>query len=219
MFKCCGDNFCSFGYCIFRAYRTLCCDFKNKSVIVGFSSDTFIFNLPVVFIPDKVKERYSPYLKRMPSPTDSIVDVVNWSIQAVTVPGISYSPVEQTRPGFEGKHRGTSRYFRGSRHVETLLDRKFEVTFRAIDGYLNYWILLETFHHHYGFDVENPYTCDMAIYVKDGDGLVLYSLVFRQVLFTGIDQMSLNFSEQSLDSKTFNCSFQFNEMEIDFPIQ
>lgn len=188
-------------------------------MIHGARTDAFSFNLPVVFFPGHVKDRFTPYLKRMPSPTDSIVSLVNWSIQSITVPGISYSPVEQTRPGFDGKARGTSRYFRGSRHTETMLDRKFEVTFRAVDAYLNYWILLETFHHHYAFDNENPYTCDMAVYVKDADGLALYSLTFRHVLFTGIDQMSLNFSEQSLDSKTFNCSFQFNEMEIDFPIQ
>jgi hypothetical protein len=63
-------------------------------MIHGARTDAFSFNLPVVFFPSHVKDRFTPYLKRMPSPTDSIVSLVNWSIQSITVPGRSKRWIE-----------------------------------------------------------------------------------------------------------------------------
>lgn len=182
-------------------------------------SDSFDLRIPKVFIPSSVKERWQPYFKRLPSPTDDISDIINWSIQSISFPSINYTPVEQTRPGFEERKHGTSRSFRGGRSSETMLDRKFEITFKAIDGYVNYWVLFETFLHHYSFSNDKPYVCDFPLRIKDAEGINIYQINFIDVLFTGIDQFSLNFSEQSVDAKTFSCNFTFNEMNLDFVVQ
>ena len=44
-------------------------------------NDLFKIELPRVFIPKDVKERYEPYLYRMSTPITDVSDVINYSIQ------------------------------------------------------------------------------------------------------------------------------------------
>jgi hypothetical protein len=56
-------------------------------------NDLFKIELPRVFIPTDIKERYSPYVFRMPTPVQDISDLVNYSIQSITIPNFNFSPV------------------------------------------------------------------------------------------------------------------------------
>jgi hypothetical protein len=182
-------------------------------------NDLFKIELPRVFIPDDVKSRYSPYIHRMPTPVTDISDLVNYSIQSITIPNFNYQPVEQVKPGNAPQAKGTTRRWRQSLSHEMLIDRNFTITFQLLDGNVNYWILLETFFHYYSFDNDEPFTFDIPVHIFDSEGIRMYSVQFHDCLFTGLNQFSMSYSELTPEFRTFECTFGFNEMKIDFSTQ
>lgn len=185
---------------------------------LGSRSDLFRMEFPKVFIPEDVKAKWAPYVRRMPTPTENISDIINYSIQGVTVPNFNYEPVEQVKPGNAERARGTTRKWRGSMSQEMLVDRKLEVSFKMLDGYFNYWVLMDTFFAHYAFENTKPFTVDLPLRILDQEGTVMYTMVFHDVLYTGLDRFELSYSAVSQDHRTFNCSFEFNEVAVTFEL-
>jgi len=182
-------------------------------------NDLFKIELPRTFVPQDVKERYTPYLFRMPTPVTDVIDVINWSIQSITIPNFNFSPIEQVKPGNQLQAKGTTRRWRNSMSPEMLIDRNFTITFQLLDGNINYWIMLETFFHWYSFENKKPYALDIPLHIFDAEGLRMYSVQFHDVLFTGLNAFTLSYSEITPEFRTFECTFGFNELKIDFATQ
>lgn len=182
-------------------------------------NDLFKVELPKIFIPDEIKKRYEPYIFKMPTAITDISDLVNYSIQSISLPNFNYQPVEQVKPGFTDTSRGTVRKFRQSISEEMLIDRNFTITFQLLDGNVNYWIMLETFFHYYAFETKNPYTFDIPIRIFDAEGFSLYSSIFKDCLFTGLNEFTMSYSEITPEFRTFECNFSFNQIQIDFQTQ
>ena len=100
-----------------------------------------------------------------------------------------------------------------------LIDRNFTITFQLLDGNVNYWIMLETFFHYYSYETETPYTFNVPLHIFDGEGLRMYSVTFKDCLFTGLNQFTMSYSEITPEFRTFECTFAFNEINMDFQIQ
>ena len=96
-------------------------------------NDLFKIELPRVFIPGEVKERYMPYINRMPTTIKDLSDIVNYSIQSISIPNFNYQPVEQVKPGNQAQAKGTTRRWRQSMSHEMLIDRNFTITFQLLD--------------------------------------------------------------------------------------
>ena len=182
-------------------------------------NDLFKVELPRIFIPEEIKKRYEPYIFRMPTPVTDISDLINYSIQSVSLPNFNYQPIEQVKPGYDERKRGTVRKFRQSLSQELLIDRTFTITFQLLDGNVNYWIMLETFFHYYNFNNENPYTFNIPIRIFDAEGFAMYSSTFQDCLFTGLNEFTMSYSEITPEFRTFECTFAFNTIEIDFQTQ
>lgn len=181
-------------------------------------NDLFKIELPRLFIPKEVKERYTPYLFRMPTPVTDVSDIVNWSIQSISIPNFNYQPIEQVKPGNTPQAKGTVKKWRQSLSHEMLIDRSFTITFQLLDGNVNYWIMLETFFYWYDFQTKDPYTLDIPLHIFDTEGVRMYSVQFHDCLFTGLNQFTLSYSDMSPEFRTFEATFAFNEMKMDFSI-
>jgi hypothetical protein len=182
-------------------------------------NDLFKVELPRIFVPQEIKDRYAPYLFRMPTPVTDVADIVNYSIQSITIPNFNFQPIEQVKPGYYAEAKGTTRRFRQALSPEMLIDRNFTVTFQLLDGNVNYWIMLETFFHYYSFDNLSPYTFDVPIGIFDSEGNKMYSSIFKDCLFTGMNQFTLSYSELTPEFRTFEATFAFNELKLEFETQ
>lgn len=182
-------------------------------------NDLFKIELPRIFVPQEVKDRYQPYLYRMPTPITDVMDVINYSIQSITIPNFNFQPIEQVKPGNQPQAKGSVRRWRNSMSYEMLIDRNFSITFQLLDGNVNYWIMLETFFYWYDFSTAQPFTLDIPLHIFDAEGLRMYTVQFHDCLFTGLNQFTLSYSETTPDFRTFECNFGFNEMKIDFSLQ
>lgn len=179
-------------------------------------NDLFRIDLPLAFIPKEIQSKYEDYIKRLPFNITSAVDLVNFSIQSLTIPSFSYEPVEQWSSGLENQKtfkKGSSRLFRPAINVNSLIDRKLTLTLQLLDGNINYWILLDTFFQHYSFVEENPFTQDIIHKIFDAEGNQMISIVYKDCLFTGISEFTSSYSETMPDFKTFTIDFSFNTIE------
>lgn len=182
-------------------------------------NDLFKVEIPKIFIPKEIKERYKPYLDRMPTPIEDISDLVNYSIQGITIPNFNYQPVEQVKPGYTERKTGTTRKYRASLSQEMLIDRNFTISFQLLDGNINYWIMLETFFFYYGHENPEPFTCNIPVRIFDAEGICMYSSIFVDCLFTGLNEFTMSYSEITPEFRTFDATFSFNELKIDFQAQ
>ena len=61
-------------------------------------SDLFKVEFPRTFIPKAIKDKYAQYVFRMPTMINDVTDLINYTIQTVTIPTMNYTPVEQVKP-------------------------------------------------------------------------------------------------------------------------
>ncbi len=167
-------------------------------------SDLFKVEFPRNFIPKSIKEKYEPYVFRMPTMINDVSDLINYTIQTVTIPTMNYTPAEQMKP--EGKNRfipedpnpnslgsssteaGRTRRWRSSTNIQEIFTKEFQVTFQLIDGHINYWIMLDTLLYYYNFQNKERFSESITVRILDAEGNVMFTALFVDCLFTGLTE-------------------------------
>ena len=194
-------------------------------------SDLFKVEFPRNFIPKSIKEKYEPYVFRMPTMINDVSDLINYTIQTVTIPTMNYTPAEQMKP--EGKNRfvaeepspnslgsssteaGRTRRWRASTNIQEIFTKEFQVTFQLIDGHINYWIMLDTLLYYYNFANKERFTESIPVRILDAEGNVMFTALFVDCLFTGLTEYQLSYSDLSQEFKTFDATFQYNTLNLE----
>jgi len=185
-------------------------------MILNSRNNLFTFNFPKAFMPEEIVERYQPYLNRIPgNMITRPIDFLNYSIQSVNLPGPSYSAGEQT-----GKH-GRKRLHRDTTPDQELYAKEMTITFQLLDGYINYWMMLDMFKYWYSFPnqpefefVKEPYLpVGMNVRILDAEGNVLVTTELKRVLYTELGSLEMSFSDNTADFSTFDATFVYNELE------
>jgi hypothetical protein len=177
-------------------------------MILNNRNNLFSFSLPKDFMPDEITNKYKNYLTRIPGNLiKRPIDFINYSIQSINLPGISYDPVEQVRK--HGKHNK----YRTSLPEQELLSKEFTVTMQLLDGNINYWMMLDILTYWYGFPNADQYLPDgAAVRILDSEGNIVVTSHFKRMLFTEIGPLDMTFSSNSQDFTTFDCTFVYNEL-------
>lgn len=178
-------------------------------------SNQFRFNFPKSFIPGELLAKYSRYMNRIPGNIISDpLELINYSVQSVTIPSFSYDPVEQV------DFPGTKRQYRSSLPVTELFSKELTIGMQLFDGHFNYWLMYEVFQYYYEFREKNPYLPDgFRLQMIDGEGNILVTIKFDRVLFQQIPDLNLNFSSNAAEFKTFEAVFVYNNLKIDLEFQ
>lgn len=188
--------------------------------------DLFKFSIPKDFFPKEVIDKYYRILNENQSVIFDPVNMVNESIQGVTIPGISEILEPQPQISYNTNPRGTMRqnvephhdnYYKAPSNPIELMEKEFTVTFRQNQGLLNYFMMYETLFHH---------MCKPLLYEKGEDvftinilgekGNVYSQIILYQPQITGIDGLEFSYSKVQRDTETFNVKFNFNNLDYDF---
>jgi hypothetical protein len=183
-------------------------------MILNARPDQFTFNFPKLFVPEVINKKYSTYLERLPgSLIVKPIDVINYGIQSINLPASSYQPVEQ------GGKIGRRRTYRTSIHEQELLSKEFTVSFQLLDGFINYWILFDTFNYWYNYKTPDTHLPEgFDIRLTDSEGNIMSTISMKRVLFKEIGALDMSFSNNTSDFSTFSCSFEYNELETKLEI-
>jgi hypothetical protein len=187
-------------------------------MILNSKNNQFVFRFPKGFIPADLEEKYNFYLKRLPTPFANITDYVNHTVQSVTFPSVASDEVEQwvgrrTSAGekFVSKN---PQYWRQSLDLERVVPKEFSVNLKATDGYLNYWVLYETYRNYLSIPNMDDYFPDMNIMYLDRDGYQVLTVDFKQPIMKGISEVEMNYSSTAIEFRTFTVNFKYNTFNI-----
>lgn len=177
-------------------------------------NNQFEFFFSKTFIPQEIEERYMPYLMRIPGGMFArCIDFVNYGIQGFNLQNTQFDVVEQY-----DRKTPYSRIYRSPFSPEKLTSKEFTVTNQLYDGYVNYFLMLDLFHHYYSSAGDKFIPGIPFLRVMDGNGYEIFTIEFKNVLFTSIDGLDFNFSSNTIDMKTFSCTFRAQEVEIKLAI-
>ena len=158
-------------------------------MILNSRNNLFNFKFPRNFIPKEVADKYRKYLNRMPGNLMSEpIDYINYSIQGIAIPGISFDPISQA------PNDGTTTYHRGSIPIQNTIERQFTVEMQLLDGYINYWIMQDTLLYYYSKAKRVPFIDDLKLQILDGEGIHVMSAVFEKPIMNSISELELNMS-------------------------
>lgn len=181
-------------------------------MLLSARSNQFRFSFPRSFIPPEVADKYRPYFNRIPGGLiKEPIDYWNYGIQSINLPGVSYSPVEQE------EFRGGTKTFRGSLPIEKLYGNELTVTMQGFDGWINYWMAFDTFNYYYNLTGKFPHLPEgNGIQILDGEGNALVTVRLKEMIWSSISSLDLNFSSNTVEFQTFDLGFNYNL--IDFKI-
>lgn len=181
-------------------------------------NNNFYIALPKTFFPDYIVDRYQPFINAITNIHPNLHDFINHHILKMTIPNINYEPVEQgaTIPPFRNVAGAEKIKFRDATNFNDLVDKNFTITMNVIDGYLNYWVMLETFLYWYSFSNTTQHPLDLTVLILDNNGYPLFKVEFQKCLFTGLSEFELDYTSPTDDLKTFDLSFSFNRFEMSF---
>lgn len=178
-------------------------------MILNSRSNLYNFKFPRTFIPKEVADKYRKYLNRMPGNViTEPIDFINYSIQGVNLPGVSFDPVEQS------PNDGTITYKRGLQPIQNLIDRQLTVEMQLMDGFVNYWIMTDTLLYYYDRSNKESYINDFKLQILDAEGIHLISAVFEKPIMYSIGELSLNMSSNVADFNTFSVDFRYNKFNL-----
>jgi len=178
-------------------------------MILNSRSNLYNFKFPRTFVPKEVADKYRNYLNKMPGNViTEPIDFINYSIQGVNLPGVSFDPVEQS------PNDGTITYKRGYQPIQNLIDRQLTVEMQLMDGFINYWIMTDTLLYYYDRSNKDSYTDDFKLQILDAEGIHLISAVFEKPIMYSINELNLNMSSNVADFNTFNVDFRYNKFNL-----
>jgi hypothetical protein len=181
-------------------------------MILNPRGNSFYFNFPRGFFPGRVTEKYLPYIKKQPVPFDTVEQYINSTIQSVSFPSLTLDSVEQVRK------LGKKISYKGSNPVQDLFSKEFSINMKMTDGFMSYWIMLDTILDFVNFANPEVFLMNLPLRIMDSHGSIVASVVFQEVLFTSFGEIELNYTSNNPQFSTFPVGFKCNYLDIKMEI-
>ena len=178
-------------------------------MILNSRANSFYFVFPKGFFPSGVQDKYFQYIKNQSIPYDTLTQYMNSTIQSVSFPSLSASTVTQTRP------LGKSITYQSSTPIQNMFSQGFTVTFRMAEGFINYFVMLETVLGHLNFKNPELFVENLPLQVLDNNGNVISTAKFKGVTITSLSELTLNYTQNAPTATTFSVGFNYNYLGID----
>lgn len=194
--------------------------------------DKFRLLLPDEFIPEEIEEKYTKILVDAHSFITKPIEFLNESIQKVEVLGFNSATIvqEQTRHG--GPIRIPSRveenYFQGGASevvyrmpgsATQLIDHTLNIDFRHTLGYVNYFLLLESFYYQFSRDTENLHKnldIDFNIDLLNDNDAIYSRIVIKKPVMDAMDMLQFDYSQTMHQFSTFRTIFKYSDFDYQF---
>lgn len=192
--------------------------------------DGFRLLLPDDFIPKEINEKYTRILSKKRGFFTKPIDFLNETIQNVQVLGIQNATMvqQQTTRGTEEAARTSNRIpqnkfmhtsseeiYRSQATPLALLDKTVNVGFRHTLGYLNYFILFESFWWNYARDQKaDDMVKQFNIDMLDNTGQIYARLVLDHPVIQSIDMLDLDFTQPVGIPEQFKVVFQYSNFDL-----
>lgn len=179
-------------------------------MILNPKASSFYFNFPKGFFSDRILEKYAKYIERQPIPFDNVQSYVNSTIQSISFPSLSIDTVEQVRT------LGKKVNYKSATPVQDLFSKDITINFKAADGYINYFIMLDTVLDFLNFANPEAFISVLPLRILDGEGNVVVSVQFERVIFSSFTGLELSYTGNNPSYTSFSLGFTCNYLDIKF---
>ena len=179
-------------------------------MILNSRNNSFDFRFPRGFVPKEVADKYKKYINNVPGGLLSEpVDFINYSIQGINIPGVSFNPLTQE------DNDGSIRYHRGAIPIQNTINREFTVTMQLLDGFINYWIMIDTLLWYYARSTKQSHIeSPLTLRILDAEGASVAYMEFTDCIMNSINELNLNFAENVASFQTFEVTFFYNRLNL-----
>lgn len=183
-------------------------------MVLNSRNNSFDFKFPRKFVPAEVADKYKKYLNKIPGNILSEpIDFINYSIQGINLPGVSFEPLSQE------DNDGTKRYHRGAIPIQNAINREFTVTMQLLDGFINYWIMMDTLLYYYARSTKKSHLDPLTLRILDSEGASVAYIEFTDAIMNSINELNLNFAENVAQFSTFEVTFFYNKLNLRLEIE
>lgn len=174
---------------------------------ISSQANCFLFNFPISFIEPWLYEQFDKLMVKNFIPYDTVLDYVNATIKEVVIPGITYENQEQRL------RRGKRVYWKDSKSVFDTFPGEFDITFRSVDSWTNYFILAQIMTEFYLNNHKHQielFTLD----ILDKNGDLIYTILFREVFIKSTSEVRMGYQQYDVSERPFTVSFRYNFIDI-----
>lgn len=179
-------------------------------MLLNSQNSQFVFQFPQTFVPEKMNARYVQLLEKNWIPYENVVDYLNSTIKGIDFGGITITTSERVE--FKSKKRN---YRPSVNFYDVISTNDISIEIRRADADINYWMLHNIIKNYYANPMQQ-YAQPFYMSVLDVNRDEIYRIVFREILLTELSPISLNFSQQTVEQKTFTLTFSFNWYDVEF---
>jgi len=176
--------------------------------ILNAKLNMFAIWFPQDFLYPEVRERWTPIVKRLKLPYETLEDYMNATVQSVTFPQLTLDTVDQPQ---------TMRIirYRGGKELEPILDRSLDVSFKLTEGFITYWMLFDQIEMYMEYAPTKPFWPSVFVSFLDHNGFELLAFEFKKIVPIGLSQLNINYSNLSASFNTFTLSMNYNRYNIE----
>lgn len=176
-------------------------------MILNSLNNQFVVQFPKNFFYPEIHARWTPIVKRLKLPYESIEDFINASVQNITFPAVELPIVEQTQAQYRIAYKG-------GKELEAVLDKNLTITFKLSEGFISYWILFEQIEKFVEYSDRVPFWPPMFVSFLDHHGLQLVEFTFTKLIPTGLSQFEISYATTAAEFNTFSMNVRYNRYKI-----
>ena len=170
-------------------------------------NNQFRFHFPSDFIDKNLQLQFNILMDKNYIPYDDVVAYLNSTIKEIVFPGMQFNNVEQTIK------RGKKIRYKESQSIFDKHTPEIDITFRAVDSYLNYFILQQVLIEFY-LNVGKHNIPMLLLEILDKDGDLIYLVIFKNVFLKSQSEIRLGYQQQDISERNFSVTFQYNFIDI-----
>jgi hypothetical protein len=176
-------------------------------MLINSLSNQFVVVFPKNFFYPEIHTRWTPIIKRLKLPYESVEDFINASVQNITFPAVDLPTAEQQQSQYKIAYRG-------GKELEAVLDKNLSITFKLSEGFISYWILFEQIEKFVEYSDRVPFWPPMFVSFLDHHGFELVEFTFTKLIPTSLSQFEISYATTAAEFNTFSMNIKYNRYTI-----
>lgn len=168
-----------------------------------------VFYFPPNFWSKDIIDQYKGFYNQMQLPYDNIDDFVLSTLQSISFPPFKIGTAQQIG------YRGSERDYKGAGPLKDDIERKFTLTFKSTEGFMNYMLIWNNMINYLDFRNKTQYFDAMHLGILNNEGYLMEMITFKKVILTGISNFELNHGMSDPGFNKFTVDFTYNDWDID----
>ena len=176
-------------------------------MILNNLSNQFVISLQKGFFYPEIVKKWSPIVKRLKLPYESLEDFINACTQSISFPSVELPSVDQQQQQFKIAYRG-------GKELEAVLDKNLTLTFKLSEGFISYWILFEQIEKFVQYGDSLPFWPPLYVSFLDHHGFELVSFCFQKIIPTSLSAFDISYAQTTAEFNTFTMNLRYNRYII-----